>query len=360
MGAAPATAEASSIRLRRHDADGTTVSNSSACSGGREDSDCNGSGGGIISSAGPLVLTNSTIAQQLWVRRLGTACEGTAGAILAGRQTHAYHSTISDNSPANSKQIPVRARSAASKQRKDLSVQHHPGRQPRHAGKPDCSGAISDGKPNGTNTVGHNIIGTPPDVRSIPGGSDQLNVVIPGLAVLAANGGPDSDHAPLPGSPAIANGDAGTCALTSIHDAGGGTDPGPAGKDQRGEPRPAEECDIGAYQTIPDVYVGPRATTIMTAPRKPSIGRRGPAPAGTSTMATSSLRRRYGACRHRNLLRPRPTSPVQSRSSGQEVGQSLMAAPAAGNPCALGAESRTLVVVIVTTGSESRRSRSGD
>jgi hypothetical protein len=145
---------------------------------------------------------------------------------------------------------------------------------------PNCSSMIYDGKPNGSNTVGHNIIGdTTGCTFSHPAATDKFDVAHPGLAPLADNGGPTQTMALLSGSPAIANGDAGTCALTSIHDAGGGIDPGPAGQDQRGEPRPTKACDIGAYQRIPDVYVSLRGSDGNNcATAKPISGRAGTGP----------------------------------------------------------------------------------
>jgi hypothetical protein len=74
--------------------------------------------------------------------------------------------------------------------------------------------------------------------------NDQGNNITsgnPGLASLADNGGPTKTHALLPNSPAINAGDVTTCADAS----------GVNNKDQRGQPRTNDQCDIGGYELQP-------------------------------------------------------------------------------------------------------------
>ena len=70
-------------------------------------------------------------------------------------------------------------------------------------------------------------------------GLDDLIGSNPKLGPLANNGGPTRTMLPLPGSPAIDNGNDATCAASPVN-----------GVDQRGVPRPqGARCDIGAVET---------------------------------------------------------------------------------------------------------------
>lgn len=95
---------------------------------------------------------------------------------------------------------------------------------------------------------GHNLEDTSPSQCGLSSmNSDQLGTSA-GLLALASNGGPTQTRALAAGSPALGSG-------------GGCTDPSQMGSpallvDQRGLPRPAGACDIGAYQLQPPGAAG--------------------------------------------------------------------------------------------------------
>ena len=100
---------------------------------------------------------------------------------------------------------------------------------------PDLNGAITSG--------GRNLIGkTDSSSSGITNGTkgDIVNNM-PLLGTLSSNGGPTPTIPLLPGSPAIAHGDTTVCNATT------GTAP-VNGKDQRGSPRQAAVCSIGAFE----------------------------------------------------------------------------------------------------------------
>jgi hypothetical protein len=86
---------------------------------------------------------------------------------------------------------------------------------------------------------GNNLIGNATNVPNLIASS--LRNVDARLGPLADNGGPTLTHAVLAGSPAIDAGDSAVCARTT------GAAP-VEGKDQRGYPRPAARCSIGAHE----------------------------------------------------------------------------------------------------------------
>ena len=91
----------------------------------------------------------------------------------------------------------------------------------------DCSGMLT--------SQGNNILSSTSDCTV----NGAIAVADPGLGPLANNGGPTQTHALLPGSPAIDAGNPGGC-----RDEAGAL----LTTDQRGLPRPAVGCDIGAYE----------------------------------------------------------------------------------------------------------------
>ncbi len=96
---------------------------------------------------------------------------------------------------------------------------------------------------------GHNLIGNTSCGTGISDGvnNDIVNPT-PLLGALGDHGGPTATVPLLLGSPALAHGDPTVCANTS------GTAP-VAGIDQRGLPRPAAVCAIGAYEPQPSTIV---------------------------------------------------------------------------------------------------------
>jgi hypothetical protein len=131
---------------------------------------------------------------------------------------------------------------------------------------PNGGGIANGGTLTVTNTIiaGNSATGVGPDVAStiISGGhnlvgktdgsdgwiaSDQIGTAASplsaNLGLLASNGGPTQTLAVLNGSPAIGAGDPTVCAQTGAGKVNG--------LDQRGQPRLASTCDVGAFQ-LPD------------------------------------------------------------------------------------------------------------
>ena len=102
----------------------------------------------------------------------------------------------------------------------------------------NCDGTVTDG--------GRNLEFNPATTCGLTTGAPKFDVLAdPKLApILADNGGPTPTFALLAGSAAIDAGDATVCAGTSGAAAVGGTD-------QRGLPRPATVCTIGAFEPQP-------------------------------------------------------------------------------------------------------------
>lgn len=118
----------------------------------------------------------------------------------------------------------------------------------------NCDGAVTDG--------GRNLEFNPTTTCGLTSGAPTFDVLAdPKLApTLASNGGPTQTLALLSGSAAVGAGDATVCANTSGTASVGGTD-------QRGLPRPATVCAIGAFEPQPArLAPGPaRSATVGTA-----------------------------------------------------------------------------------------------
>ncbi|MHB8644304.1 MAG: choice-of-anchor Q domain-containing protein [Thermomicrobiales bacterium] len=111
----------------------------------------------------------------------------------------------------------------------------------------NCAGVLA-------NNGGHNI-------EFGAGGSCGTTFIAsnPNLGALSNNGGPTQTMAILPGSPAFAAGDSVVCAATAPNGAGG--------IDQRGLPRPANTCSVGAFE--PQPMPNPLPPPQPTAPVQP-------------------------------------------------------------------------------------------
>jgi hypothetical protein len=142
-----------------------------------------------------------------------------------------------------------------------------------HTGDGGAAGTLNTGALTLTNTIvagntasacpdirntlisgGHNLIGDTTCGTGISDGDPQGDIVNPTplLGALGAHGGPTQTVPLLTGSPALAHGDPAVCALplppaTAPNGAGG--------VDQRGLPRPATVCAIGAYEPQPNTII---------------------------------------------------------------------------------------------------------
>lgn len=203
--------------------DDSTVSGNSACSS----SACStytGEGGGIYnSSAATVAMTSSTASGNIACG----GCTGTGGGIYnyTGGAVALTNSVVAMNGGASA--------------------------------SPDCSGSVGDGKPDGTHSVGHNLVSDGMGcTTSALADHDQIG---PSSGISANLGAPGSfggatQTVPLMyGSTAIAAGDATACQMGTLTVAaphgGTATAPGPNGLDQRGYHRHTSVCDIGAFET---------------------------------------------------------------------------------------------------------------
>jgi CSLREA domain-containing protein len=172
------------------------------------------SGGGIASHPGTVLISNSTFSGNT-----ATAAGASGGGIATGSPTTVLNSTFSGNAAAQGGGI------ASTLPNYSLNFSNSIVANSTAGG--DCSMA---------GTIGTNLNNLVED------GSCSLNGVNfqtgdPQLGPLADNGGPTPTFALLPGSPAIDAGDNATCAAPPVN-----------GVDQRGQPRSATQCDVGAFE----------------------------------------------------------------------------------------------------------------
>ena len=99
----------------------------------------------------------------------------------------------------------------------------------------DIGGSVASGSSN--NLTGTGGSGGLVDQATDPAHHNRVGVAAPGLDTLKNNGGPTQSVALLANSPAIAAGDHAVCAAVPVSNA-----------DQRGLPRPAAVCAIGAFE----------------------------------------------------------------------------------------------------------------
>ncbi|MGI8856276.1 MAG: choice-of-anchor Q domain-containing protein [Thermomicrobiales bacterium] len=115
---------------------------------------------------------------------------------------------------------------------------------------PDALGTYTSG--------GHNVIGEADDSVGFTALTDQTGTIASplnaALGVLANNGGQTQTEALLAGSPAIGSGDPAVCTAAPVN-----------GLDQRGVPRKATTCSIGAFEAQP-ATPNPLPGTKPTAP----------------------------------------------------------------------------------------------
>jgi hypothetical protein len=166
-----------------------------------------GSGvGGGINSSGTLTLTNSTIS--------GNTASSGGGLNIAGGVATLTNAIVAGNT---------------------------------NGGVPsDIGGLVASGSSN--NLTGTGGSGGLVDLATDPAHHNRVGIAAPGLDILKSNGGPTQSVALLASSPAIAAGDHAVCAAAAV-----------GGVDQRGLPRPAAVCAIGAFE--PQV-----ALTAISAP----------------------------------------------------------------------------------------------
>jgi CSLREA domain-containing protein len=215
------------------------------------DNHATGSGGGI-SNCGSLEINNSTISDNSAVDRAGGLITGSCGsgsAVLT-------NTTVSSNSAGigggivNANGLTLRNTTVSGNSATNIGGGiYNPGIGILNFGNtliagnsadssgPDCSGARF-------NSEDYNLIGDTGGCGIIGNTAHNISDVAPGVGPLQDNGGPTLTHAPLPGSPAI---DQGNSTLAT---------------DQRGQPRPGDSpgvanavggngSDIGASETQP-------------------------------------------------------------------------------------------------------------
>jgi hypothetical protein len=171
-------------------AGGTVAATNSTISGNTA-----GSGSGGINSSGTLTLTNSTVS--------ANTASGVGGVNIAGGAATLTNTIVAGNTKGG---VPS-----------------------------DISGLVASGSSN--NLTGTGGSGGLVDQATDPAHHNQVGVVTPGLDIVKGNGGPTQSVALLANSPAIAAGDHAVCAAASV-----------GGVDQRGLPRPAAACAIGAFE----------------------------------------------------------------------------------------------------------------
>ncbi len=214
-----------------------------------------GYGGGIYINSGTVTVTNSTLSGNSAV--LFSASGGYGGGIENGNGTLTLtNSTLTGNSASSYDGGGIETFGTS-----NLTNTIVAGNTAARNG-PDINGAVT--------TTDHNLIGTTSGTTGITNGmhGDIVNPM-PNLGPLASNGGPTQTRALLAGSPAIGAGDSSVCNSTT-------TPPGApvGGKDQRGFPRLATACSIGAFEpqtitlaptTLPNATLGTPYSQTLTA-----------------------------------------------------------------------------------------------
>lgn len=186
-----------------------------------------GTGGALDNNRGTVTVANSTLT--------GNSAAVAGGMDLVnGGTTTLKNVTITSNSVALTSGIPqgggVRVASGTMNVTNSI-VAGNTG--PTAPNGPDAAGTFASG--------GHNLIGKMDGSTGFTGPGDLTGTnaapLDPKLGPLASNGGPTQTHALLPDSPATGAGDPAICAAAPV-----------GGVEQRGSPRPATSCAIGAYE----------------------------------------------------------------------------------------------------------------
>lgn len=174
-----------------------------------------GSGCGIYSSGGTLTLNNSTISNNI------STCTG-GGIRFSGTTGNLNNVTIANNSLGG-----ITINDGTINMRNSIIA----GNSDASGGSSDCDGTIT--------SRGYNLIQDPTGCLVVGITAGNITGVDPVLEELADNGGTTGTHAIGGGSPAIDAGDPTGCKDET--DASLATD-------QRGLPRGATRCDIGAFE----------------------------------------------------------------------------------------------------------------
>ncbi|MGI8857290.1 MAG: choice-of-anchor Q domain-containing protein [Thermomicrobiales bacterium] len=183
-----------------------------------------GKGGGIYSYLGTVTVTNSTFT--------GNSASNGGGIAIVGATATVTNSTLAGNSATtagggvyNQGTLTVTNSTIAG-----------------NAASPSFGGGIADGTINATNTLIVDNTGSGDVDTSLATNSHNRTGAFifadPDPKMPQDHGGPTKTLALPAGSPAIGAGDPAACAAAPV-----------GGMDQRGIPRPATVCDIGAYET---------------------------------------------------------------------------------------------------------------
>lgn len=189
-----------------------------------------GDSGALFISSGTATVANSTISHN--------SAGGDGGAIVVGLSATLTlkNDTIAGNSTAVSPSRGGGVQNLGTVNIANTIVAGNTG--PATANGPDVFGTFASG--------GHNLIGKIDGSTGFTGPSDQIGSVSSPLdprfsvAGLTNNGGPTQTIALQSGSSAIGTGDHTVCAQTGMGMVNG--------VDQRGSPRPAATCTIGAWE----------------------------------------------------------------------------------------------------------------
>ncbi|MGI8857394.1 MAG: choice-of-anchor Q domain-containing protein [Thermomicrobiales bacterium] len=181
-----------------------------------------GDAGGIGNSGGTVTLVNSTISGNT------AGGSGVGGGINNSGTLTLTNSTISGNTASNGGGVNITGGVATLTN--TIVAGNTKGGAPS-----DIGGLVAVASNN--NLTGTGGSGGLVDQASDPAHHNKVGVANPGLDAPKSNGGPTQSVALLFNSPAIAAGDHSICAAAPV-----------SGVDQRGLPRPATVCAIGAYE----------------------------------------------------------------------------------------------------------------
>jgi hypothetical protein len=180
---------------------------------------------GIFNSGGTLTLTNSTVS--------GNIANDNGGGIYNNGTANVFNSTITNNRSDADNNFAGTGGGVFNQSGRTFTFQNtiFDNNFNTFFGINDCAGTLT--------STGNNLMTTVPSGCSIAG--SVVTIAPPLLGPLQDNGGSTQTHALLAGSPAIDAGNPGGCrdqfgALLTT--------------DQRGFPRPAVGCDIGAYELL--------------------------------------------------------------------------------------------------------------
>ena len=181
-----------------------------------------GDAGGISNAGGTVAATNSTISGNT------AGGSGVGGGITSSGTLTLTNCTVSANTASSGGGVNIAGGVAT------LTNTIVAGNT-KGGGPSDIGGLVAGGSSN--NLTGTGGSGGLIDQATDPAHHNRVGVATPGLDILKGNGGPTQSVALLATSPAIAAGDHAVCAAASV-----------GGVDQRGLPRPAAVCAIGAFE----------------------------------------------------------------------------------------------------------------